>query len=45
MRDMHKEYPYYKWDSNKGYGTKDHLNAIQQFGFSRYHRKSFKVKI
>jgi ribonuclease HII len=34
----------YKLSTNKGYGTKEHLNGIRQHGYSPYHRKSFKVK-
>ena len=31
----------YKWDKNKGYGTKEHTDAIKTYGISKYHRKSF----
>ena len=31
----------YKWDTNSGYGTKEHLKAIKKFGFTKYHRKTF----
>lgn len=31
----------YGWDSNKGYGTRQHRNAIEQLGVSDYHRRSF----
>ena len=41
MLEYSKDYPNYKWDKNKGYGTKDHLNAIKQFGPTPLHRKSF----
>ena len=34
----------YKLSTNKGYGTKQHLDGIRQYGYSPYHRKSFKVK-
>ena len=30
-----------KWDTNSGYGTKDHLKAIKKFGITRHHRKTF----
>jgi len=33
----------YKLLNNKGYGTQDHLNAIQEFGLTKWHRKSFKI--
>ena len=28
---------------NKGYGTKDHMNAIKEYGSTKWHRKSFKL--
>ena len=31
----------YGWDTNSGYGTKEHLNAINKFGITKYHRKTF----
>ena len=34
----------YKLSSNKGYGTKQHLDGIRTYGYSEYHRKTFKVK-
>ena len=41
MNDLHKEYPYYGWDSNKGYPTAAHYRAIEQHGVSPYHRRNF----
>ncbi len=41
MLNIDKEYPEYKWKKNKGYGTKDHQNALNSNGVSKYHRKSF----
>ena len=41
MLNIDKEYPEYKWKKNKGYGTKDHQNALNLNGVSKYHRKSF----
>ena len=35
----------YKWDKNKGYGTKDHLLAIKNYGITYFHRKSFNLHI
>jgi len=34
----------YKLDSNMGYGTKNHIDGIKEYGLSDYHRKSFKLK-
>ncbi len=39
--DMHKVYPIYGWDRNKGYGTKEHREMIALYGATPYHRKSF----
>lgn len=44
MLEYAKEYPQYMWYKNFGYGTKEHLIAINEHGFSPYHRKSFKIK-
>lgn len=43
---MHKidlEFPNYFWKKNKGYPTKQHRNAIREFGITNYHRKSFRL--
>ena len=37
-----KNYRSYGWNTNLGYGTKKHLNAINKFGVTIHHRKSFK---
>ena len=39
---LSKQFPQYCLDSNKGYGTKDHLSAIKAYGISRLHRQSFR---
>jgi ribonuclease HII len=31
----------YKLDKNKGYGTKEHMNAIREHGITEHHRKTF----
>ena len=38
---LSKEFNNYGWDTNSGYGTKEHLNAIKKFGITKYHRKTF----
>ncbi len=43
MLSLHKRYPHYGWDSNKGYGTAMHREAIAERGLCRYHRKSYKI--
>ena len=42
MKILSKRYPQYKWDKNKGYGTKDHRLAIELYGPTQEHRLSFK---
>ncbi len=41
MRDLHTLYPEYGFDKNKGYGTNEHLQALQRLGPSPIHRRSF----
>lgn len=41
MRNLHAAFPQYKWITNKGYGTAEHRKAIEEFGITPYHRKSF----
>lgn len=41
MRKLHDECPFYGWDRNVGYGTKEHLQLLQVNGVSRWHRRSF----
>lgn len=43
MEQIDKEFPQYQWKKNKGYPTQAHRTAIQQFGVTKYHRKSFKL--
>ncbi|WP_415313118.1 ribonuclease HII [Candidatus Pelagibacter sp. Uisw_106] len=38
---LSKEFNNYGWDTNSGYGTKEHLKAIKKFGITKYHRKTF----
>jgi ribonuclease HII len=48
IEELCKEYPYliehYNLLSNKGYGTKLHIEGIKQHGLSEFHRKSFKLR-
>ena len=43
MNVLHKEYPHYDWDKNKGYPTKAHREAIAQHGTTPYHRLTFNL--
>ena len=42
LYEMDKEYPMYDLKNNKGYGTKKHLEAIKQYGITKYHWLSYK---
>lgn len=43
MLNLHKEFPFYHWDKNMGYPTKQHRQAIIENGISPFHRKSFNL--
>ena len=43
MKQLHEEYPYYAWDKNKGYPTREHRKGIVAKGISPYHRLSFRL--
>lgn len=43
METLAKEYPEYNWQKNKGYPTKEHRQAIRQFGVTPHHRKTFNL--
>ncbi len=44
MEMYHRQFPQYNFQKNKGYGTREHVNAIRKFGICKIHRKSFHVK-
>lgn len=43
MMRLHEQYPQYHWDTNMGYPTKAHYEAIRKYGITPYHRKTFKL--
>ncbi len=43
MNELHKEYPLYDWDNNKGYPTRKHREAIRLHGVTPYHRMTFNL--
>jgi len=43
MKQLHKKFPQYGWQKNKGYGTLEHRTAIEQHGLCTHHRKSFNI--
>ena len=45
MEEMDEKYPEYGFAKHKGYGTKDHMDAIRKFGPCPIHRRSFITRI
>lgn len=43
MDQIHEEFPMFNWKQNKGYPTKEHRQALQKYGPTKYHRMSFKL--
>lgn len=43
MQKINTEHPEYKWNKNKGYPTKEHRKAIEKYGITKYHRKTFRL--
>jgi ribonuclease HII len=43
MMELHRQYPQYGWDGNKGYPTKKHRAAIAEFGPTPVHRRTFNL--
>ena len=43
MLSLAEEYPQYDWQSNMGYPTKQHRQAIREHGITPYHRKSYNL--
>ncbi len=43
MLSLAEEYPQYDWQSNMGYPTKKHRQAILEYGITPYHRKSYNL--
>jgi ribonuclease HII len=44
MTKLHLKFPEYGFDKHKGYGTKEHREAIKKYGLSKLHRKSFNLQ-
>lgn len=43
MKRLHKKFPMYNWQQNKGYPTIEHRQAIVEHGQTIHHRKTFRV--
>lgn len=44
MIELHEEHPEYGWNTNFGYATKKHQEALIKHGITKYHRQSFRLK-
>ena len=42
MCDLAKQYPYYGFEKNAGYGTKAHIEGLRQYGVTSQHRRSYR---
>lgn len=45
MLKLSEKFPVYGWETNKGYPTKEHINALLKYGITPLHRKTFLKKI
>ncbi|HOI49673.1 MAG TPA: ribonuclease HII [Prolixibacteraceae bacterium] len=43
MLSLHRQFPHYGWDRNKGYPTREHRDAIRRHGITVFHRKTFRL--
>ncbi len=41
MKELDRKYPQYLWAENKGYMTKSHLDAVDKYGLTKWHRRKF----
>ncbi|MEK3989553.1 MULTISPECIES: ribonuclease HII [Robertmurraya] len=41
MKELAQSFPEYRFEQNMGYGTKEHIDALQLYGATPYHRRSF----
>jgi ribonuclease HII len=41
MHELAQKFPEYGWDRNAGYPTAEHLSAIEKYGVTEHHRKTF----
>lgn len=44
MIRLHEEYPHYGWNTNVGYPTREHFQGLENYGITRYHRRSFNLR-
>lgn len=41
MKELAKSHPQYGWDRNAGYGTREHIEAIEKYGITPIHRRTY----
>ena len=41
MHQLHEEFPEFGWNSNMGYGSSTHMEALEKYGITAHHRRSF----
>ena len=41
MQELARQYPHYGFERHAGYGTRQHMQAIRQYGITPHHRRSF----
>ena len=44
MEELHRKFPVYGWDRNVGYPTKEHFAGLENHGYTKHHRMSFKLR-
>lgn len=44
MMKLHDHYPEFGWNQNVGYPTKKHFEGLEKFGYTKHHRRSFKLR-
>jgi ribonuclease HII len=44
MIEQHEAYPYFGWDTNVGYPTQKHFEGLKKHGFTKLHRRSFRLR-
>lgn len=44
MKQLHQEFPYFGWNKNVGYPTKEHFKGLEENGYTIHHRRSFRLR-
>lgn len=43
MLELHEQFPHYGWHTNMGYATREHRDALNKYGPTIHHRRSFRL--